>query len=143
MTVKQGKNIFASFRTLLRTYNEYVTACVSEYGLSPNEVAVLSSLQNVSTASAIAKESDVSKALVSRSVKSLKEKGLIEVTISEIDKREQNLRLTEEGRNVANVIEDAIAAFFETVSRGSEEKGLAITGLTLELFIKNLSRGEN
>ncbi len=141
MNVKQGKGLIASCRTLLRLYNEYVTQAVSEYTLSPNEVAVLSGLQTVSTASAIAKDADVSKALVSRSVKSLKEKGLIKVDISAIDKREQDLSLTQDGLRVAQTIEEANARFIADMTRGNEDKGLEITCLTLALFIKNLSWG--
>lgn len=141
MNVKQGKGLIASCRTLLRLYNEYVTQSVTQYTLSPNEVAVLSGLQTVSTASAIAKDADVSKALVSRSVKSLKEKGLIKIDISEIDKREQDLSLTQDGIRVAQTIEEANARFIDHMTSGNQDKGLEITCLTLALFIKNLSRG--
>ena len=131
--------MIASCRALLRLYNEFVTKAVRDYALSPNEVAVLSGLQTVSTASAIAREADVSKALVSRSVKSLKDKGLIEVSISTIDKREQDLSLTDEGMEVAELIEEANRQFIARITRGNQDKGLEITGLTLALFIRNLS----
>ena len=139
MNAKQGKNVFSSFRTLLRGYNDFVTACTGEYELSPNEAAVLSELQKATTASAIAKSLDVSKALVSRSVKALKEKGLIEIAISETDKREQNLRLTESGLKIAGLIDDAETRFYEIVSEGSEARGINFMELTLKLFIKNLN----
>lgn len=134
--------MFASFRTLLRHYNDYVTGCVGDYALSPNEVAVLDGLQTVSTASAIAKDADVSKALVSRSVKSLKDKGLIEISISAVDKREQDLRLTDKGREIAAVIDEANKRFFKMATRSTDDKALEITELMLEIIIKNLSVGE-
>ena len=134
--------MFASFRTLLRSYNDYVTGYVGDYELSPNEVAVLDGLQTVSTASAIAKDADVSKALVSRSVKSLKDKGLIEISISAVDKREQDLRLTDKGREVAAVIDEANKRFFKTATHNTEDKALQVTELMLEIIIKNLSVGE-
>ncbi|MCI8733637.1 MAG: winged helix-turn-helix transcriptional regulator [Clostridia bacterium] len=142
MNLKQCKNMFASFRTLMRAYNDYITGCVSDYSLSPNEVAVLDGLQTVSTASAIAKDADVSKALVSRSVKSLKDKGLIEISISAVDKREQDLKLTDKGLEVAAIIDEANNRFYRLATRGTEDKALEITGLMLEIIIKNLSAGE-
>ena len=142
MDIKQCKNMFASFRTLLRTYNEYITGCVSEYSLSPNEVAVIEGLQTVSTASAIARDEDVSKALVSRSVKSLKDKGLIKIAISAVDKREQDLALTEEGQRVAKIIEEANIRFYGRATKGTEDRALEITELMLEIIIKNLRTGE-
>lgn len=133
--------MFASFRTLLRTYNEFVTGRLCEYSLSPNEVTVLDALQNVGTASAIAKDADVSKALVSRSVKSLRDKGLIEITISPIDKREQDLRLTDAGREAAERISAANDEFFALATKNTDDKALEITELMLEIILKNLHEG--
>lgn len=138
MDIKQCKNMFASFRTLMRAYNEYITGCVLEYSLSPNEVAVIDGLQTVSTASAIARDEDVSKALVSRSVKSLRDKGLIYVAISPVDKREQDLALTDEGARVAKIIETAKIKFFERATRNTEDRAIEITELMLEVIVKNL-----
>lgn len=139
MDIKQCKSIFAYFRTLMRNYNDYVTECVSDYALSPNEVAVLDGLQTVSTASAIARDADVSKALVSRSVKSLKDKGLIETSISAVDKREQDLRLTESGKEVAKRIEDANKKFYRLATQGIVPKAFEITELTLETILQNIN----
>lgn len=139
MNVKECSEMFASFRTLLRKYNEFVTEYVAEYELSPNEIAVLSGLHNITTASAIARDADVSKALVSRSVKSLKEKGLIEVSISAIDKREQDLQLTENGLAVSDLIDEANDRFCTVAFKDTDKKALEITGLMLEIIIKNLN----
>ena len=136
---KQCATMFASFRTLLRAYNENLSAAVSEYDLSPNEIVVLSSLQNVSNASQIAKEADVSKALVSRSVKLLKQKGLIEVTISAVDKREQDLRPTDSGIALAKVIERANARFCNSALLGADAEAMEVTQLILKLIMRNLN----
>ena len=139
MDIKQCKNIFASFRSLTRAYNDFITGCVSEFGLSPNEVAVIDGLQTVSTASAIARDADVSKALVSRSVKSLKDKGLIETSISAVDKREQDLSLTELGRGVADIIELANERFYNVAMQGTQGRALEITELSIEMIKRNLN----
>ena len=130
--------MFASFRMLTKAYNDFVTGYVSRYELSPNEIAVLSGLENVSTASVIARDAGVSKALVSRSVKSLKDKGYIEISISEIDKREQDLKLTEKGSEVAELVREANEKFCAIATKGTDDKALEITGLMLEFIIRNL-----
>ena len=131
--------LLASFRSLLRAYNEYLSAAVSEYDLSPNEIVVLSSLQNVSNASQIAKEAGVSKALVSRSVKLLKQKGLIEVTISAFDKREQDLRPTDSGVQLAKVIEHANNRFCDNALNHVDTGALEVTQWILKLIMTNLN----
>lgn len=104
--VKNLNFIFSSCRKISRAYTDFLTVGLKDYDLTPNEIVVLSSLESVSTASDIAHDFEVSKALVSRSVASLKEKGLIKISISEVDKREQKLMLTEEGRHLAIIIDD-------------------------------------
>ncbi len=130
--------MFSSFRAILREYNAFLTNAVSDYRLSPNEIVVLSSLQNVSNAGQIAKESDVSKALVSRSVKLLRGKRLIEVTISAVDKREQDLRLTEEGAKVAERIAAANRAFGEEALHNVDFEAVEMMKLLLRLVLRNL-----
>lgn len=131
--------MLASCRTLIKAYNDFMTKCAEEYGLSPNEVAVLFGLDGMTTASVIARDTGVSKALVSRSVKSLKEKGLIEVTISEVDKREQDLKLTGKGRDVAALIGEANERFCRIATEDTDKKALELSGLMLEIIIKNLN----
>ena len=133
--------MFASFRTLVKAYNDFVTGCLDGYDLSPNEIAVLSALDGVTTASVIARDAGVSKALVSRSVKSLKQRGLIETSISEIDKREQNLSLTEKGEQVAAVVRDANDRFCEIALKDANEEILEVTSLMLEVIMRNLVAG--
>ncbi|MBD5091955.1 MAG: MarR family transcriptional regulator [Clostridiales bacterium] len=137
--VNKGATMFASFRSLLRAYNDYLSAAVSEYDLSPNEIVVLSSLQNVSSASQIAKEAGVSKALVSRSVKLLKQKGLIEVTISAFDKREQDLRPTDSGVQLADVIKRANERFYNDALSHINSEAFEVTQWTLKLIMTNLN----
>lgn len=94
----------STFRQVLKSYNEYIDEALKEYDLSPNATQVLASLDSISTASEIAKSIDVSKALLSRSVKELQSKGLIEITKSSVDKREQNIIRTSKGDTAARKI---------------------------------------
>ncbi len=130
-----------AFRKISRAYQEFQLKALDGYDLSPNEIVVLSSLDTVSTASQIAQDYDVSKALLSRSVKLLKEKGYIVSTISEQDKREQDLALTEEGRVVADVIAEANRNFYEKIARGIEGNSLNVVTMMLKVLMSNLDIG--
>lgn len=130
-----------AFRKISRAYQEFQLKALDGYDLSPNEIVVLSSLNTVSTASQIAQDYDVSKALLSRSVKLLKEKGYIVSTISEQDKREQDLALTEEGRVVADVIAEANRNFYEKIARGIEGNSLNVVTMMLKVLMSNLDIG--
>src|SRR5699024_2457154 len=100
---------------------------------------VLSSIETTPTASEIALQSDVSKALVSRSVKLLKEKNYITATVSEEDKREQQLALTDEGREVAALIDEANRRYFATAFANFEQTEKAALKALLDMMMSNLN----
>jgi len=142
MDLKNAGYYFSAFRKLYHSYTDFQLSALGEYDLSPNEIVVLASLDTVITASEIACDADVSKALVSRSVKLLKEKGFITVVPSLVDKREQTLELTDTGKTVAVIINDANKRFFATALanfEGTEQEALLAL---LKLMMKNLSIGE-
>ncbi len=128
-----------AFRKISRAYQDFQLKALDGYDLSPNEIIVLSSLDTVTTASQIASDHDVSKALLSRSVKLLKEKGYITSAISEQDKREQDLSLTEEGRAVARIIAETNRRFFKKVVHGVEQNTLDIVTMMLKVLMANLN----
>ncbi|MCQ2409644.1 MAG: MarR family transcriptional regulator [Clostridia bacterium] len=101
----------STFRQVLKSYNEYIDEALKEYDLSPNATQVLVAVDSIITASEIAKSIDVSKALLSRSVKELQSKGLIEITRSAVDKREQNIIRTSKGDTAARKISIAHDSF--------------------------------
>lgn len=130
-----------AFRKISRAYQEFQMGALDGYDLSPNEIVVLSSLDTVSTASQIAADYDVSKALLSRSVKLLKEKGYVVSSISEQDKREQDLKLTSEGRVVADVIADANRRFFAKIAQGVDSNSFEVVRMMLKVLMSNLNIG--
>lgn len=130
-----------AFRKISRAYQEFQLKALEGYDLSPNEIVVLSSLETVSTASQIASNYDVSKALLSRSVKLLREKGYVLSAISEQDKREQDLSLTPEGREVAAVIAAANRRFFEKIVKGIDADSLEVVKMMLKVLMSNLNIG--
>lgn len=138
MDLKNTAYFFAAFRKLLKSYTDYQLKELKEYDLTPNEIVVLSSIGVVGMASDIAQNACVSKALVSRSVKELREKGLISASISEVDKREQKLSLTPDGEKAAQLIADANQNFYKVAFRRFEDNEKRVLQALLQLMLNNL-----
>ena len=81
---------------------------------------------------------DVSKGLVSRSVKSLKEKGYITAQVSNTDKREQTLVLTSKGEEIRLAIEETRAEFFEKAFNHFETTERQVFEALLKLMTNNI-----
>ena len=138
MDLKNTAYFFAAFRKLLKSDTDYQLKELKGYDLTPNEIVVLSSIGVVGMASDIAQNACVSKALVSRSVKELREKGLISASISEVDKREQKLSLTPEGEKAAQLITDANQNFYKVAFRRFEDNEKRVLQALLQLMLNNL-----
>lgn len=130
--------LFASFKKLEKAYTEYLLKKLGKFHLSPNEIEVLCCLQNTSSAREIVLLTDVSKGLVSRSVNGLRKKGYITTTLSEKDKREQNLALTDEGESLRLKIEEVRAEFFEKAFQHYEGTERQVFEALVKLLTKNL-----
>lgn len=138
MDAKNSSYYFLMYRKLLNSYNEFLTGKLKRYALSPNEIVVLTTLKETSKASEIAILADVSKALISRSVKLLKSKGLIDIKVDGKDKREQTLSLTEEGEKLAVDIETYKEEFFEKAFYGFSEDEANVLKVLLQIMGRNL-----
>lgn len=130
--------LFASFKKLEKAYTEYLLKKLGQYHLSPNEIEVICCLDRTSSAREIVLMTDVSKGLVSRSVKGLREKGYITTTLSDKDKREQYLALTEEGEAIRLVIEQSRVDFFEKAFEHYEGTERQVFEALVKLMSKNL-----
>ena len=139
LDVKNAAHYFACYKKLEKSYTDFQLNALDDYDLSPNEIVVLSNLEKIKTASEIALKTDVSKALVSRSVKFLKEKGYITTTVSEEDKREQFLALTEEGKKIALLIDEANRRFFATAFANFEDTEKRVLTALLRMMMRNLN----
>ncbi len=131
-------NLFVEFRKLLRTYTDFQSDELKEFDLSPNEIAVLSAVNDFSMASDIAVNTGVSKALVSRSVKELTQKGLLTRVFSEVDKREQMLALTDKGERVAMLIEEVNDRFFRIIFHDISDTEQAVLCELIKFVQKNI-----
>ena len=138
MDTENAKYYFATYRKLVKAYSNYIMKELEKENLSPNEVEVLSYLSITTKASEIAEISDVSKALISRSVKLLKSKDLINISLDTTDKREQTLSLTEKGEILAKKIEDSKAKFFEIAFKDFSQDEAAVLKALLQLMTNNL-----
>ena len=79
-------------------YGKQIKDRFAEYTFSPNEISILILLQNnnsITTSTQLRVVLGVSKALVSRSVTSLEQKGLITIKEDSNDKRISHIELTE------------------------------------------------
>ena len=141
MDIKNAAFFFSAYRKLLRSYTDFQLNALEDCDLSPNEIVVLSSIETTPTASEIASLSDVSKALVSRSVRLLKEKKYITATVSEDDKREQELALTEEGKKIAELIDEANRRYFATAFANFEANEKQVLKALLQVMMRNLNIG--
>ena len=130
--------LFASFKKLEKAYTEYLLKKLGKYHLSPNEIEVICCLDRTSSAREIVLMTDVSKGLVSRSVKGLREKGYITTTLSDKDKREQYLALTEEGQKIALLIDEANRRFFATAFANFEDTEKKVLTALLKMMMRNL-----
>ncbi|MCQ2602633.1 MAG: MarR family winged helix-turn-helix transcriptional regulator [Clostridia bacterium] len=139
MEIKNAAYYFSCYKKLEKNYIDFLQNALISYDLSPNEIVVLSSLENINTASEIALTSDVSKALVSRSVKMLREKGHIATNISPVDKREQTIELTESGKQIAALIDEANRRFFATAFANFEENESKLLKALLNMMMRNLN----
>lgn len=80
-------------------YGKQIKDRFSEYTFSPNEISILILLQNntsITTSTQLRVVLGVSKALVSRNVTSLEQKGFVLVKTDSKDKRISHIELTEE-----------------------------------------------
>ena len=134
------KSYLLDFHKLARLYDEYMSAGLKEYELSPNEITVINSISQKSTASKIAKDNEVSKALVSRSIKSLESKGIVSSTISSSDKRESNLALTDLGRTIQSKIRRLNNRFAEKTLNRFDDNKRRTFGMLLRVLCENHGR---
>ena len=140
MENREADYYFAMYRKFLNSYNEFILNKLKRYALSPNEIVVITLMKETSKASEIALKADVSKALISRSVKYLKNKGLIEISVDSKDKREQTLSLTIYGEELYELIEKNKADFYEKAFEGFSTDERAVLQALLKLMGNNLNK---
>ncbi len=133
---------FSAFRKLSKEFGDFLDKSISAIKLSPNEVVVLTSLDKICSASEIATNFGVSKALISRSVKRLKNLELLSVTISSVDKREQILALTDSGKEIAKLAHEAVDEFFARAYNDFSHDEKEVLTALLSKMLANLAEDD-
>lgn len=114
-----------------KVYESMCTGLSGEYGLTQNEIDVLSFLNtfhDLNTAKDIAKYRVISKSLICKSVKSLVDRGFLSCVQDSEDKRLIHLYITEKAKPAADKIVKTRSEFIKFMYRGvtpEEEKVLA------------------
>ncbi len=88
-------------RDVYKALADFETAFEKEYSLSLNEAMVLCALQESGremTASAIGERTGMTPSNVSKVIRSVEDKGLIQRSIGQVDKRQMNFCLTDAGK---------------------------------------------
>ncbi|MDD4839410.1 MAG: winged helix DNA-binding protein [Clostridia bacterium] len=129
---------FSSFNKLLKAYVCFAQSELKQYNLSPNEIEVLSFIKEKSCGSEVAREFNVSKTLVSRSVSYLEKKKLLVSEPSTQDKREKILTLTDEGKKISREINEMKEKFFAKTFKHFEEREMLVLEALLKLLLKNI-----
>ena len=128
-------------RRLDKAYRSQLQQLVGEYKLTPGEMAVLLFLHNnapeLDTASDIVRCRDLSKALVARSVESLRQKGYVTLSRDEHDRRVIHLALSEKSRPISREIERRQSLLWSRLGEGIEPEALNAALETLSRLIHN------
>lgn len=125
-------------------YRDYMRRSFSSYDFTPNEISVLLFLftheQGRDTASDIARECLVSKALVTRSVVSLTQRGYIEPKRSMEDRRIIHLKLTGKSFALGESLEKAQRELNRKLFSGSTPEDVAAFERVLSSIEANMQQ---
>lgn len=137
------ETICAHFRGIFAARDAYLAAAVGGE-LSLSEIQILAVLDKKTTATKIAKDLGMSKALVSQCVKQLREKELIDISISEKDKRAQVICLTQDGLAYADKIWDAQRKIAKKAFKNfNSEEQIEVFSLLARIAESSLIEGKN
>jgi len=131
---------YIAFSKIVKMFKSYAQKELKKYNLSPNEVEVISCLDYKSTSSEIAREVNVSKALVSRSVKLLSKKNYIYVEPNPVDKSEFVIKLTDSGKEISDAIKRVKKNFAEKAFKEFGEEEFTVLKALINLIIINITK---
>lgn len=133
---KEESNIFYIYFQIIKKYKKYMEKSLEEFELTPAEIDVLTFLINNMdkdiTASEISMHRGISKGLVSRAVKLLKDKKLIRTKENFEDGRSVYLKIIDEESKVVKKVKEMNEIFIEQLI-----KDIDIEDLNLFLKINN------
>lgn len=113
--------IFIPFIEAGKYYRSYCCNSVKEFGLSPKEVDVLIALSinsEADTVKYISEMINASKGMISQSVDTLKQKGLVTVSVDSADHRVRPISLTDQAIPIIKKLNRATHSFAENILHG-------------------------
>jgi DNA-binding MarR family transcriptional regulator len=134
------KDLISRMANVQKEYWNYCYEAVGDPSLKMTEVICMMFLHRKfgDTAGGIAKKYLVSASLISKSVESLRKKGLLVSERDEADSRVWHLRLTEKAQPVTEKLSAAHEFYVGTLLRGVSEEELETLGGVAEKFRENL-----
>ena len=99
--IQTSMKTICMMRDIYKALAQFETAFMQEYNLSLNEAMVLCSLQEAGceiTSTAIAEKREMGTSHTSKTLRSIEEKGLIQRSMGQTDKRQMYFSLTPEGK---------------------------------------------
>lgn len=124
-----------------RMHRKLFERMVTSLGIHRSQHFLLMHLdrEGVGSQKELAERLEISTAAVAVSLKKLETEGYIERKIAEDDNRNNEIRITDEGKRVIGVSRDYITRLDEAMFRGIDEETLALFMNCLETMQKNLA----
>ena len=125
-----------------RLYKRYFQKAVEEYAFTPNEISVLMFLSNnapyLDTARDIVRFKGISKGLVAQSVRSLEEKGYVNVVQDPLDRRVFHLELSESSEDIVKRLRESEQILSQRLQTGISKRDWEITQRTMRRILQNI-----
>lgn len=135
-------NIFYSFARILKIYRSFMDYKMSVYDMTTAEISVLVYLVNnrnkSSTSNDIVKARGFSKALVSKSVNTLMEKGIIITIPNPDDKRSLILKIKNESSEIIQKINKYNNEFKKMVLKNIDDESLELYMEISNIMLSNI-----
>ncbi|WP_283674546.1 MarR family winged helix-turn-helix transcriptional regulator [Butyricicoccus sp. Marseille-Q5471] len=134
--------LFLGAGKLEKLYHRYFCEEFADYRFTANEIAALVFLvrheRAKDTATDIAQECGISKALVTRGVSALCKRGFVSAVRDEHDRRVVHLHLTESGKAIAEKLDENRKYIAARLEQGIAPEDLACMAQVIETMQRNL-----
>lgn len=105
--------LLASLQRARRAIVGYSEGCASRLGLSFQELIVLNELETTAHPTVVARSTGIPASTVSRLLRSLEDRGLVQRAVDSVDLRRFRVSLTEQGRRVVKESQECLARSLE------------------------------
>lgn len=142
---KNVETMLAYFSQIRRVYAAGLSEKFAEENFSPSEISILFLLSNnpsITTGSQLTTVLGVSKGLISRSLDSLLQRGLISFTEDERDKRVRHIRLTDEAAPITARVKECVEEVNTRLLSDISEEEIRQMEATMMKILKRFEEAE-